>query len=531
MKAVYKATAIGNIYYYDPMRSRVRTYKIMDVDAEINRLTVAKATVKAQLNDICDKALNHVGDTGNAIIKVYTMMIDDVSYADDIKNIIRDEKINAEAALLRVSNELIQMFDGMSDKYMKDRQYDVRDITERMLDALNGKEKTLNIDEPVIIMAKELSLSNLLAIDRTKIKGLVVRYGSINSHLSIMARNMGIPTLIGVRVSEEYHGRQAVIDGPGCKLIIDPTDEECAYYNDVLKKEYNNKQLLYELKGITTKTHSGQAVSLYANVNGVGDIEGVLANGAEGIGLFRSEFLFMGRNDIPDEEEQFEVYKNVIESLKGKNVTIRTLDMGADKLPLNADFRIDNNPALGHRGIRVSLLNPELFKIQLRAIYRASVYGVVTVMFPIITSVSEIRRIKDIIDEVKRELRRENIPYKDIRIGAMIETPAAVMIADLLAKEVDFFSIGTNDLTQFALALDRMNEDLDMFYDEHHESIFRMIEMVVKAAHDAGIRVGICGELASDESLTNWFIEHGVDALSVAPAFVLPIRQKILFHE
>lgn len=531
MKAIYKATAIGNIYFYDPMRSRVRTYKITDVDGEINRLSVAKTTVKSQLNEICDKALYHVGDTGSAIIKVYTMMIDDVSYADDIKNIIRNEKINAEAALVRVSDELISMFDSMNDKYMKDRQYDVRDITERMLDALSGQEKTINIDEPVIIMAKELSLSNLLSLDRTKIRGLVIRYGSINSHLSIMARNMGIPTLIGAKVSEDYHGQQAIIDGPNCKLIIEPTDEECAYYNDILNKEYSNKQLLLELKGISTKTHSGQEIKLYANINGPEDIDSVLVNGAEGIGLFRSEFLFMGREDLPDEQEQFIAYKKVIDSQKGKNVTIRTLDMGADKLPFDMDLRIDNNPAMGHRGIRVSLINPELFKIQLRAIYRASVYGEVSIMFPIITSVSEIRKIKDIIDQVKRELRRENIPYKDIRIGAMIETPAAVMISDLLAKEVDFFSIGTNDLTQFTLALDRMNEDMDMFYDEHHEAIFRMIEMVVKSAHDAGIRVGICGELASDETLTNWFIEHGVDALSVAPAFILPIRQKILFHD
>jgi len=531
MKAIYKATAIGNIYFYDPMRSRVRKYLIKDADAEIKRLSVAKAAVKSRLNEICDQAMFHAGETGSAILKVYTMMIDDVSYAEDIKNIIRKEKVNAEYALCQVSDALIKLFDEMDDKYMRDRQYDVRDITERMLDALSGQERTINIDEPVILMAKELSLSNLLSIDRTKLKGIVTKYGSVNSHLSIMARNMGIPTLVGVEVLESYHGRQAVIDGPECKFIIDPTDEECAYYNKILNKEYSNKQLLLELKGISTKTHSGQEIKLYANINGPEDVEGVLLNGAEGIGLFRSEFLFMGRNTIPDEEEQFSAYKYVIESQKGKNVTIRTLDMGADKLPLNMDCRTETNPALGHRGIRVSLLNEELFKVQLRAIYRASIYGDVSVMFPIITSVSEIRRIKDIIDEVKRQLRKENIPYKDIRIGAMIETPAAVMISDLLAKEVDFFSIGTNDLTQFTLALDRMNEDMDMFYDEHHEAIFRMIEMVVKAAHDAGIRVGICGELAADEVLTNWFIEHGIDALSVSSAFILPIRQKILAHE
>lgn len=527
-KVIFNSTVIGQVYYYQSGYRVLRQYKVSDVEAEIKRLSNAKKIVKEQLNTIVSQSINSVGETGNAILKVYLMMIDDVSYAEDVSNIIREKKINAESALMIIEDRLTSMFEAMDDKYMQDRSYDVRDIIRRLLLVLSGSESTVVLNEPAIIMAKELSVSDLMQMDKTKIRGIIVRYGSENSHMSIIAKNMGIPTMVGVYVDSAYHGMQAIIDGNTESFIINPDDATCANYNKIIKEESYKKHLLLELAKKPSITKDGQIVKTYANINGPEDMAAVIENGAEGIGLFRTEFLYLNRSALPTEEEQFNIYKEVINAASGKEVIIRTLDLGADKISEYAIDIKEHNPSMGYRGIRRSLLRTDIFKIQLRAIYRASVFGDVSIMFPMITSVSEIKKLKTIISEVKNNLAKDGIDYKDIKLGIMIETPASVMTADILAKEVDFFSIGTNDLTQYTLALDRANEGLEEYFDSHHEAILRMIDMVIKAAHDNNIKVGICGELASDITLTDWFVEHQIDELSLSPSLILPIREKII---
>ena len=530
-KSVFKGTVIGQIYYYQTDLSALRTYHVSDVDAELKRLSDAKKIVVKQLNDIVNQSIDTAGDTGSAILNVYLMIIDDVSYAEDVQNIIRNKRINAESALMMVADRLSTMFENMEDKYMQAKSYDIRDIANRLIDVLLGSDKTIKLDEPYIIMAKELSVSDLMQMDRTKIRGIVVRYGSENSHMAIIARNMGIPTLTGIYVDSSYHGMQAVIDGHNDTFIIEPDDSTCAEYNRKIIEESNKKHALLDLIGKPSITLNGQKIDILANISGVEDMDSVMENDAEGIGLFRTEFLYIGRNTIPTEEEQFNVYKEVVTKMAGKPVVFRTLDVGDDKVPSYELSVRENNPAMGHRGIRISLLKKDIFKTQLRAILRASYYGNVKLMFPMIISLNEVDKIYDLIKETKEELALENIPFSDIKTGVMIETPAAVMISDQLAKRVDFFSIGTNDLTQYTLAIDRSNKGLEEYYDVHHDAILRMIDMVIKSAHDNDIPVSICGELASDDELIEYFIEHQIDELSVSPSFILPIRERIINYK
>lgn len=527
-KSVFGGIAIGRLSIYNKKENQVKREKITDVEAEITRFTDAKETAKEQLKGFYEKAVKEVGEVNAAIFEVHQMMLDDLDYVESITNMIRTQEVNAEFAVASTGDNFSKMFAAMDDDYMKERAADVKDISNRVISILqNAENGSVTGEKPVILLADDLAPSETVQLDKSKVLSFVTRHGSTNSHTAILARTMNIPALIGIDFSEDVNGKMGIVDGYTGKLYIEPDEETMKKYEAKKAEDENKKRLLLELKGKENVTLDGKKINLYANIGGVADVANALSNDAGGIGLFRSEFLYLESEDYPTEEAQFAAYKTVAENMAGKKVIIRTLDIGADKQVDYFHMEKEENPAMGYRAIRICLDRPEIFKTQLRAIYRASYYGTISIMFPMIISVKEVKRIKEIVAEVKEELTAEGIPFKDCELGIMIETPAAVMISDLLAEEVDFFSIGTNDLTQYTLAIDRQNPKLDSFYDSHHEAILRMLQMVVDNGHKHGCWVGICGELGADTTLTSTFLKMGFDELSVSPAMILRVREEI----
>ena len=527
-KSVFGGIAIGRLSIYNKKENQVKREKITDVEAEITRFTDAKETAKEQLKGFYEKAVKEVGEVNAAIFEVHQMMLDDLDYVESITNMICTQEVNAEFAVASTGDNFSQMFAAMDDDYMKERAADVKDISNRVISILqNAENGSMTGEEPVILLADDLAPSETVQLDKSKVLSFVTRHGSTNSHTAILARTMNIPALIGIDFSEDVNGKMGIVDGYTGTLYIEPDEETMKKYEAKKAEDENKKRLLLELKGKENVTLDGKKINLYANIGGVADVANALSNDAGGIGLFRSEFLYLESEDYPTEEAQFAAYKTVAENMAGKKVIIRTLDIGADKQVDYFHMEKEENPAMGYRAIRICLDRPEIFKTQLRAIYRASYYGTISIMFPMIISVKEVKRIKEIVAEVKAELTAEGIPFKDCELGIMIETPAAVMISDLLAEEVDFFSIGTNDLTQYTLAIDRQNPKLDSFYDSHHEAILRMLQVVVDNGHKHGCWVGICGELGADTTLTSTFLKMGFDELSVSPSMILRVREEI----
>ena len=529
-KSVLKGIAIGRIYLYKKQEYVLKQETIENPEAEIERMEKAKETATEQLEELYQKALKEAGEEQAMIFDVHKMMLDDADYLDSIRGLIRDEKMNAEFAVNLTGENFADIFASMDDEYMKARSADVLDISKRLIRILAGVgEEGIASEEPVVLLADDLSPSETVQMDKSKILAIVTKHGSTNSHTAILARSMNIPALVQTDVAllEEYSGAKAVVDGFSGTFIINP--EEDVLEKSVQKKmEYEKERTaLQVLKGKDNVTTDGRRINLYANIGNVSDVDKVLDSDAGGIGLFRSEFIYLGREDYPTEEEQFVIYKEVLSRMQGKKVIIRTLDIGADKQVDYFKLPHEENPAMGYRAIRICLDRPEVFKTQLRAIYRASAFGTAAIMFPMIISVKEIRKIKEIVEEVKTELTKEGISFNRVELGIMVETPAAAVISDELAKEVEFFSIGTNDLTQYTLAIDRQNQNLDNFYDSHHEAILRLIKMTVENGHKEGIWVGICGELASDTTLTRTFVDMGVDELSVSPTYVLSVRKAV----
>jgi len=529
-KSVFGGIAIGKLSVYGKKDNQVKRTKIEDTEAEVTRFTSAREKAKEQLSGLYEKALKEVGEVNAMIFEVHKMMLDDLDYIESITNMIRSQEVNAEFATATTGDNFAGMFAAMEDEYMRERAADVRDISNRVIAVLQGTSEGKEIgEEPVILLAEDLAPSETVQLDKSKVLSFVTRKGSTNSHTAILARTMNIPALIGVDLekSEEMDGKWGIVDGYKGVLYVEPDKKILSKYEKLKEEDEQKKRLLQELKGKENVTLDGKKINLYANIGSVADVANVLANDAGGIGLFRSEFLFLESEDFPTEETQFSAYKTVAENMAGKKVIIRTLDIGADKQVDYFGLEKEENPAMGYRAIRICLDRKEIFKTQLRAIYRASYYGTISIMFPMIISVQEVKEIKEIIKQVKAELDQENLPYKDVEIGIMIETPAAVMISDLLAKEVDFFSIGTNDLTQYTLAIDRQNPKLDNIYDSHHEAVLRMLKMVVENGHKEGCWVGICGELGADTTLTETFLKMGFDELSVTPSMILRVRDKI----
>ncbi|WMC91792.1 phosphoenolpyruvate--protein phosphotransferase [Kineothrix sp. MB12-C1] len=527
-KPVFSGIAIGRIAILKKDNQSVKRTHVEDTGKELERLNVAKKKTIEQLKELYDKAVLEVGESGAMIFEVHQMMVEDEDYQSSIINMIKAQDINAEYAVASTGDNFAQMFASMDDDYMKARAADVKDISERLISALQGKAgASLDADEPVIVVAEDLAPSETVQLDKSKVLAFVTRFGSSNSHTAILARTMNIPALISVDYPADVNGKMAVVDGFSGKIIVDPEEAVLKEYEDKLRRELEKKQLLLELKGKENVTKSGKKINIYANIGNVSDVASALQNDACGIGLFRSEFLYLEKDTFPTEEEQFQVYKTVAENMAGKKVIIRTLDIGADKQVDYFGLEHEENPAMGYRAIRICLDQPDIFRTQLRALFRASVFGTISIMYPMIISVSEVKQIKAIVQEVKEELTREGIPFAEVEQGIMIETPAAAIISDLLAKEVDFFSIGTNDLTQYTLAIDRQNAKLDPIYDSHHEALLRLIKMVVDNAHKEGIWAGICGELGADTTLTEEFVNMGVDELSVTPTFVLPVRKVV----
>ena len=527
-KIIYKGIAIGKILFYEKNQQQVKRSKIEDVDSEIKRYELAREKAVSELKGLYEKAVAHVGEANAMIFEVHAMMLEDADYNDSVYNMIRTEKINAEFAVATTGDNFSVMFSQMEDDYFRARSADVKDISERVIAALLGASTgARHMEQPVIIVAEDLAPSETVQMDKTKLLGFVTRLGSSNSHTAILARTMNIPALIGVDIDSSWDGKTAIIDGRKGLLFVEPDEITLAAYEAERKKDEEARKLLKKLKGLPDVTKDGKEIKLYANIGSVADVANVLVNDAAGIGLFRSEFLYLEKNDYPTEEEQFAVYKTVAQNMAGKKVVIRTMDIGADKQVDYFNMDKEENPAMGYRAIRICLDRIDIFKTQLRAIYRASAFGNIAIMFPMIISVAEVTKIKEICQEIKAELEANGIAYGAVELGVMIETPAAVMVAEELAKEVDFFSIGTNDLTQYTLAIDRQNSKLDNIYDPHHPALLRMIKMVVDSGHSAGIWVGICGELGADTSLTEAFIKMGVDELSVSSSFVLPIRKII----
>ena len=527
-KSIFRKVAIGKIFFYEKNTAVVKRTKIEDAKTELDRFEHAKETAKAQLQNLYEKALQEVGDSGAAIFEVHMMMIDDLDYNGSIQNMIESQSVNAEYAVAMTGDNFSTMFAEMDDDYMKARAADVKDISERLVSVLSGVDNDMgNLDEPVILVADDLAPSETVQMDKSKLLAFVTEHGSSNSHTAILARTMNIPAIIGVPIKKEWHGHMAIVDGYAGCVIIDPDEEEIEKAQKAVAEEEEKQKLLKALKGEKTITKDGKEIHLYANIGSVADTAAVLMNDAEGIGLFRSEFLYLESDTYPTENEQFNAYKTVAENMAGKKVIIRTLDIGADKQVDYFGLDKEENPALGYRAIRICLTRQEVFKTQLRALLRASAYGNISIMFPMIIAVDEVRKIKQILKEVKDELREQGIPFKDVEIGVMIETPAAVMVSEQLAQEVDFFSIGTNDLTQYTLAIDRQNPKLDEFYDAHHPAVLKLIQMTIENGHKGGAWVGICGELGADLELTETFLRMGVDELSVSPTFVLPIRNRV----
>lgn len=529
-KSVFGGIAVGKIRVYKKDEQQVKRIKVEDAEAELARYLTARDTAVAQLGSLYDKALHEIGEANAAIFEVHQMMLEDDDYNESVENIIRTEQVNAEYAVAATGDNFAEMFAAMDDDYMRGRAADVRDISERVIGILCGAAAdSVAADEPVIIVADDLAPSETVQMDKTRVLSFVTAHGSLNSHTAILARTMAIPALVATAITDmdALDGRYAVVDGAAGKLYVEP-DADTMQELERRQREYQEqKELLETLKGKENVTLDGRQVMLYANIGNTKDLATVIQNDAGGIGLFRSEFLYLERDHFPTEEEQLQIYKQVVQTMAGKRVIIRTLDIGADKQCDYFEMEKEENPAMGCRAIRICLTRPEIFKTQLRALFRASVFGKLAVMYPMITSVSEVRRIRQLADEVKAELDAQGIAYGEVEQGIMIETPAAVMISDLLAKEVDFFSIGTNDLTQYTLAVDRQNTKLDEFFDPHHPAVLRMIRMVAKNAHEAGIWVGICGELGADSELTREFLAMGIDELSVSPGRILPLRKLI----
>ncbi len=529
-KSVLQGIAIGKLYVYEKKESSWTKQTVQDVEAEIVRFQKARGNAIGELDDLYQDALAQVGEENAMIFDVHKMMLDDLDYVEAIEACIRTDSVNAEYAVTVTGEEFSAMFSAMDDDYMRARAADVLDISSRVVRILEGRDDAgLHTKEPVIILADDLSPSETIQMDKTKILAIVTKHGSANSHTAILARSLNIPSLVNtdVEISKEYHGKEAVVDGVTGTLFIEPEAEVL----DQKKKEQaeikEKNERLKLLIGKENVTKDGRSIKLYANMGNVEDVDKVLANDAGGIGLFRSEFLYLGRDDFPTEEEQFAAYKEVVSRMEGKKVIIRTLDIGADKKADYFGLDAEENPALGYRAIRICLMQPEIFKTQLRAIYRASAFGTVSIMFPMIISVEEIRKIKGIVEEVKEELTREGVSFGAVELGIMIETPAAAIVSEQLAKEVEFFSIGTNDLTQYTLAIDRQNQKLEPFYDSHHPAVLKLIEMTVQNGHKAGIWVGICGELGADDTLTETFLDMGLDELSVSPTYILKLRDRI----
>lgn len=527
-KSVYSGVAIGRLAIYHKADNQVKREKISDVEAELARFEEARNTAKEQLAGLYEKALKEVGEVNAAIFEVHQMMLDDLDYVESVTNMIQSQEVNAEYAVATTGDTLSEVFASMDDDYMRERAADVKDISNRVIAVLQGNGAGgLNADEPVILLADDLAPSETVQLDKSKVLSFVTRHGSTNSHTAILARTMNIPALIGIDYPEDAEGKMGIVDGYEGKLIIDPPVSVLETYQKRKEADEEKKRLLLELKGKENVTIDGTKINLYANIGSVADVASVLANDAGGIGLFRSEFLYLESSDYPTEEEQFAAYRKVAESMAGKKVIIRTLDIGADKQVDYFHLDKEDNPAMGYRAIRICLDRRDVFKTQLRALYRASYYGTISIMFPMIISVNEVKEIKKVIAEVKAELDEEKIPYKDVEIGIMIETPAAVMMSKELAQEVDFFSVGTNDLTQYTLAIDRQNPKLDNIYDSHHPAILKMLKMIVDNGHKGGCWVGICGELGADTTLTETFLKMGFDELSVSPSMILKVRQEI----
>ncbi|MCR4846268.1 MAG: phosphoenolpyruvate--protein phosphotransferase [Eubacterium sp.] len=531
-KAVFEGVAIGKLSVYKKAEQFIKREKIEDPEAEISRYEEARNTAVMQLQVLYDKAVKEVGESGAEIFEAHQMMVEDGDFIDSVENIIRTQMVNAEFAVAETGDNFRKMFLDMEDEYFRGRAADVKDISERIINVLMGVGGGgIESSEPVIVVADDLAPSETVQMDKDKILSFVTVHGSANSHTSILAKTMNIPAVIGCNIplTDEVDGKEAIVDGFEGKVYVDPEPEVLAEKKKIVEREQEKKELLEQLRGKENITQDGQKINLYANIGNTKDLGLVLKNDAGGIGLFRSEFIYLGSETYPTEDEQFAIYKQVAETMAGKKVIIRTLDIGADKQADYFELPKEENPALGLRAIRICLTRPEVFKTQLKAILRASAFGKISIMFPMIISVDEVKRIKEIVAGVKAELDSHSVPYdKEIELGIMIETPAAVMIAEELAKEVDFFSVGTNDLTQYTLAIDRQNQSLDEFYDPHHPAILRMLKMIVDAAHKGGAWAGICGELGSDLSLTKEFLAMGYDELSVSPGRILPLRKAVI---
>lgn len=530
-KSVFGGIAIGKLAFYKRNEIQIKRAHVENTQEEVKRFEAAKAEAAAQLQELYNKAMEDVGEANAMIFEIHQMMLEDLDYTESIVNIITTQEVNAEYAVGTTADNFAAMFSAMDDAYMQGRAADVKDVSERLIQVLLGGETgAMKMDEPVIVAADDLVPSETVQLDKDKVLSFVTMYGSANSHTAILARTMNIPAVIGIGedLKKEYDGKLAIVDGLEGMIYIEPDAKTMEMMQAKQKEELEKRLLLEQLKGKENVTKSGQKVNVYANIGNLSDVGAVLKNDAGGIGLFRSEFLYLESDTFPTEEQQFKVYKQAAENMAGKKVIIRTLDIGADKQADYFNLEKEENPALGYRAIRICLTEKNIFKTQLRALYRASAYGQIAIMFPMIISVSEVREIKTIIEEVKQELREEGIDFReDIETGIMIETPAAVMVSRELAKEVDFFSVGTNDLTQYTLAIDRQNQKLEAFYDAHHPAVLSMIRMAAESAHAEGKWIGICGELAADLSLTKNFLEMGIDELSVAPGMVLPLRKRI----
>lgn len=527
-KSILNGVAIGRIVFYRKGEQQVKRVKVEDVETEILRYEEANARAVEQLNELYEKALKEVGEMNASVFEVHAMMLEDDDYRESVENMIRSQQVNAEFAVAATGDNFSRMFEEMEDDYFKARAVDVKDISERLVGILSGREtQEAILGEPAILVADDLAPSETVQMDKDKLLAFVTQHGSSNSHTAILARTMNIPALIGVEIQEAWDGRLAIVDGHTGTLYIDPNEDTLRRMQARREEDERQEMLLRQLKGKGDITLDGRKIKLYANIGSVKDVAGVLANDAAGIGLFRSEFLYLESEDYPGEEEQFQAYKTVAENMAGRKVIVRTLDIGADKQVDYFQMDHEENPAMGYRAIRICLDRTEIFRTQLRALLRASAYGNIAIMYPMIISVAEVRQIKKIVASVKAELDEKGIPYGEVEQGIMIETPAAVMISDLLAEEVDFFSIGTNDLTQYTLAIDRQNAKLDPIYDAHHPAVLRMIQMTIDNGHQHGCWVGICGELGADTSLTRTFLEMGIDELSVSPSCVLPIRKMI----
>ena len=529
-KSVFSGVAIGKIFVYKKADNTVEKYQVEDAAAEFERFKAAQAKANTQLQALYEKTCKDIGEEEAMIFEMHQQLLEDLDYVESIQGIIEGEGLNAEYAVFVTAEQFAAMFIAMNDEYMSGRAVDVKDVSERVISILNGTQVAAEaMDEPVIILAEDLAPSETVQFEKDKLLAFVTQKGSANSHTAILARMMNLPSLVttDIDLDPEYNGKMGIVDGFTGKIYIEPDEVIMAEMKEKKRREEDRRRMLQTLKGLPTVTKSGKKVHLYANIGGVEDVDSVLENDSEGVGLFRSEFLYLGREDYPSEEEQFEAYKEVLSKMGGKKVIIRTLDIGADKQADYFNIEKEENPALGFRAIRICLTRVEMFKTQLRAIYRASAYGKAAIMFPMIISVNEIVRIKEIVEEVKEELRQQDIPFGDVELGIMIETPAAVIISDQLAAHVEFFSIGTNDLTQYTLAIDRQNQALEPFYNAHHEAVLRMIQMTIENAHAHGAWCGICGELGADMELTRRFVQMGIDELSVSPPFTLELRQKI----